>query len=127
MRSSSGFASLSRSRRCWSRVLLLAGLLVVFGMAQGLAQAPAAEIPQAQAAMAGPAPATGEAAAFLATLSAVPAGDQAPAPEFLQTSTGCTSDAQCAPDKLCCRDCGFFGCTHKGCLTPMNGHCPAIP
>src|SRR3954470_6379549 len=117
-----------QSRRCWSRVLLLAVLLVVFGMAQGLAQAPVAEIPQAQAATAGPAPATGEVSAFLATLSVVPAGEQAPAPEFLQSgTTSCRSDYQCLPDKLCCRACGTFDCTRKACLTPVNGHCPAIP
>src|SRR4029077_12183946 len=52
-------------------------------------------------------------AEFLASLSvaapaqpsaapASPAPTQAPAPEFLQTSTGCTSDAQCPAGKLCC-------------------------
>jgi hypothetical protein len=74
---------------------------------------------------------------FLASLSVAPASSapaqpsvapaQPPAPEFLQTSTGCTSDAQCPAGKLCCRDCGFFGCTHKGCLTPFHGGCPPIP
>jgi hypothetical protein len=78
-------------------------------------------------------------AEFLASLSAAPAPaqpsvapagpapTQPPAPEFLQTSTGCTSDDQCPAGKLCCRDCGFFGCTHKGCLTPFHGGCPPIP
>ena len=67
---------------------------------------------------------------FLASLSIAPASPapaQPPAPEFRQSSTGCTSDAQCPPDKLCCRDCGFFGCTHKSCLTPFHGKCPLIP
>lgn len=68
---------------------------------------------------------------FLASLSVAanpaPAPAQPPAPEFLQTSTGCTSDDQCPAGKLCCRDCGYFGCTHKGCLTPFHGSCPLIP
>ena len=66
-------------------------------------------------------------AEFLASLSVAAAPAQPPAPEFLQTGTGCTSDAQCPAGKLCCRDCGFFGCTHKGCLTPFHGGCPPIP
>ena len=74
-------------------------------------------------------------AEFLASLSvAAPSASAQPAPaqpldpEFMQTSgTGCTSDAQCPTGKLCCRDCGFFGCTHKGCLTPFHGGCPLIP
>jgi hypothetical protein len=80
----------------------------------------------AQAVAVTPAPATAETAQFLASLA--PANGLTPAPSFLQTTAnGCTSDAQCLPDKLCCRDCGFFGCTHKGCLTPINGKCPLVP
>jgi hypothetical protein len=96
---------------------------VIFGLAPCLAQpAPAAANPQV--------PTVTD---FLATLSAGgPSGPGAaevvpPAPVFLQTSTGCTSDSQCPPDKLCCLACAFPGCTHKACLTPMDGHCPLIP
>ncbi|HEX4964805.1 MAG TPA: hypothetical protein VF173_28590 [Thermoanaerobaculia bacterium] len=121
MRPLPAFVPQPRSFRCWSRVLLLGVLLMVLGVAAGMAQVPAAEIPQAHA------PATGEVGEFLATLAPAPAGDQAPAPEFLQTSVNCTSDAQCPPDKLCCKACAFPGCTLMRCLTPMNGHCPLIP
>jgi hypothetical protein len=126
MRYVSAFAPQSRSRHGWSRVLLLAALCAILGIAQGLAQAPVAASPQAPAASA-----PSDVADFLATLSA-PSGSQGaadlpPAPDFLQTSTGCTSDAQCPTGKLCCRDCAFPECTHKSCLTPMNGHCPLIP
>ncbi len=110
----------------WSRILLLVAICAILGVAQGLAQAPVAASPQAPAVSA-----PSEVADFLATLS-VPSDSQGtadltPAPEFLQTSTDCTSDAQCPPGKLCCRACAFPGCTHKACLTPMNGHCPLIP
>jgi len=112
----------------WSRILLLAALCAILGIGQALAQAPVAESPQAPTASA-----PMEVADFLATLSA-PSGSQGgaadlmpPAPEFRQSSTRCTSDSQCPPDKLCCRACAFPGCTLKACLTPMNGHCPLIP
>jgi hypothetical protein len=52
---------------------------------------------------------------------------QTPAPEPRQSGTSCTKDSDCPPGKLCCRACAFPGCTHKACLTPMNGHCPPIP
>jgi hypothetical protein len=128
MRYVSAFAPQSRSRHGWSRILLLAALCAVLGIAQGLAQAPVAESPQAPTVSAPPA-----VAEFLATLSA-PSGSQGgaadllpPAPEFLQSSTSCTSDYQCPPGKLCCRACAFPGCTLKACLTAMDGHCPLIP
>lgn len=42
-------------------------------------------------------------------------------------SASCTTNAQCPPGKLCCRACGFIGCTAMACLTPLHGRCPAIP
>ena len=118
--------TLQPSSRRWQLPLLLASLVVILGLAPSLAQpAPAAANPQV--------PTVTD---FLATLSAgsavSPSGPGAaelvpPAPVFLQTSTGCTSDSQCPPDKLCCLACAFPGCTHKACLTPMDGHCPLIP
>jgi hypothetical protein len=98
--------------RRWTCILLLAALCATPAVAQ---TAPTTS-----------APVRVETANFLASLA--PANDLTPAPSFLQTTAnGCTSDAQCLPDKLCCRDCGFFGCTHKGCLTPINSKCPLIP
>ncbi|HEX4963554.1 MAG TPA: hypothetical protein VF173_22180 [Thermoanaerobaculia bacterium] len=125
----------SPSRR-WSFVLLLAALCAILGITQGLAQtaqpAPAGNPQAPTATLHGT-----EVTDFLATLSANSAGSQSgsgaagllpPAPELRQTTAnGCTSDYQCLPDKLCCRACGFFGCTLKACLTPVDGHCPAIP
>lgn len=130
MRYVSAFAPQSRSRHGWSRVLLLAALFAVLGIAQGLAQAPVAENSQAPTAATASAPT--EVADFLATLS-TPSGQSGaadllpPSPEFRQSSTRCTSDYQCPPGKLCCRACAFPGCTLKACLTPMDGHCPLIP
>jgi len=115
--------TLQPSSRRWHLTLLLAALVVILGLAPGMAQpAPAAANPQV--------PTVTD---FLATLSASSVGSPGaaeltpPAPVFLQTSTGCTSDSQCPPGKLCCRACAFPGCTLKECLTPMNGHCPLIP
>ena len=118
--------NVNRKSTGWPRILLLVVLCAMLGIAQGLAQAPVVENPQAPAVSA-----PSGVADFLATLSA-PSGSQSaadlpPAPDFLQASTGCTSDYQCLPDKLCCRACAFPGCTLKACLTPMNGHCPLIP
>jgi hypothetical protein len=128
MRYVSAFAPQSRSRHGWSRILLLAALCALLGIAQGLAQAPVAENPQAPAASA-----PTEVAEFLATLS-TPSGSPSgaadllpPSPEFRQSSTGCTSDSQCPRGKMCCRACAFPGCTLMACLTPMDGHCPLIP
>src|SRR4051812_11356889 len=99
--------------RRWTCILLLAALCAIPAVAQ---TAPTTS----------PAPVSAETANFLASLA--PANDLTPAPSFLQTTAnGCTSDAQCPTGTLCCRDCGFFGCTHKGCLTPINGKCPLIP
>jgi hypothetical protein len=134
MRHSSGFAPLY-PLRLRSRVLLLAALCAVFAVVQCMAQAPVAAsqppavtLPDAPVTATSTAPATD--AELLATLSAGSSGSAgllSPAPQFLQSSTGCTNDYQCLPDKLCCRACAFPGCTAKACLTPMNGHCPLIP
>ena len=110
----------------WSRILLLVALCAVLGVAQGLAQAPAVENPQAPTVSA-----PSDVAEFLATLS-VPSGSQGaadlpPAPDFLQSTTPCIDDSQCPSGKLCCRACAFPGCTLKTCMRPMNGHCPLIP
>ena len=101
-------------------VLLLAALLASLVVAPCLAQPPAAAST----------PAAAPDASFVASLLGAPAGLDAGLPPpvlFLQSSTGCTSNSQCPPDKLCCRACAFPGCTLKACLTPMNGHCPLIP
>jgi hypothetical protein len=115
---------LQPSSRRWQPILLLAVLFTVLGIAPGAAQtAPAVEAPQPPTATLQGTTAV-DVADFLATLSS---NSLPPAPEFLQTGTGCTSDNQCPPGKLCCRDCAIPGCTHKACLTPLDGHCPAIP
>jgi hypothetical protein len=116
------------SARRWTCILLLAALCAIPAAAQGVTPTPAAAVsPQAVTATA-PAPVSAETAEFLASLSAAPAVPQAPSPVFLQTTNpGCTSDSQCPTGTLCCRDCGYFGCTHKGCLQPLNGQCPAVP
>ncbi len=107
--------------RHWPRVLLIAVLCAALGAVQGMALAPSAVLASPAAALA-TAPAAG-AAAFLATLSV----DGAGLPPALAATDSCTSNAQCLPDKLCCRACGYVGCTLKACLTPRNGHCPLIP
>ncbi len=101
------------SPRCFS-ILLLAALMAALALPCFAAGAPSAPAPAADA-------------TFVASLAAPAAPALQPAPIFLQTSTDCTSNAQCPPGTLCCRACGFPGCTHKACLTPMNGHCPFIP
>ncbi|HEY0514564.1 MAG TPA: hypothetical protein VGH73_21865 [Thermoanaerobaculia bacterium] len=117
-----GFVPQHPARR-WSYILLLAAFCAIPVAAQGAAPAPAVG-PQATAVTA-----TVQAPAdFLASLSVPPTTGVPPAPGFLQTTgSSCTSDAQCPYGKLCCRDCGYFGCTHMACLTAVNGHCPAIP
>jgi len=118
MRHASAFAASLSSPR-WLKILPLAALLAVLGAAQCLAQAPAAVATPATAVHA-VAPAPVPAGDFLGALAAEPA-------DFLAASSSCTNNAQCPPGKLCCRACGFFGCTAMACLTPMNGHCPLIP
>ena len=111
------------SVRRWSCILLLAALCAIPAAAQGVPSASPATVHPQTVAVA-PAPVTAETAEFLASLAA-PAAGLTPSPEFLQTGAVCPSP--CPAGTLCCRDCGFFGCTHVACLTPVNGHCPAIP
>ncbi len=107
----------------WTCILLLAALCAIPAVAQGVPSAsPATVSPQAGAVT--PAPVTAETAEFLASLAA-PATGLTPSPEFLQTGAVCPSP--CPAGTLCCRDCGYFGCTQVACLTPIDGHCPAIP
>jgi hypothetical protein len=112
--------------RHWPRVLLIAVLCAALGAVQGMALTPAAAAGPQAALQAAPA------AAFLATLAADAAvasvaANTAGLPPALAATGSCTSDSQCLPDKLCCRACGYVGCTLKACLTPRNGHCPLIP
>lgn len=107
----------------WTCILLLAVLCAIPAAAQGVPSAsPATVSPQAVAVT--PAPVTTETAEFLASLAA-PATGLTPSPQFLQTGAVCPSP--CPAGTLCCRDCGYFGCTQVACLTPVDGHCPAIP
>lgn len=121
-----GFAQQSQSRR-WLSVLLLVVVCALLGVTQGRAQEPAqAPAPDETS----EAPAAAPAVAAVATPSAVDFCAVQAAPKSADlpaTSSSCTSDSQCLPDKLCCRACGYFGCTLMACLTPMNGHCPFIP
>jgi hypothetical protein len=114
------------SARRWTCILLLAALCAIPAAAQGVTTTPATVSPQAITATA-PTPVSAETAEFLASLAVAPTTAQPPSPVFLQTTPGCTSDSQCPTGTLCCRDCGYFGCTHKGCLQPINGKCPLIP
>ena len=102
--------------------LLLATLALLLAALTGLA---------APAAPAHPAPSTPSAdtAAFLASLATAPASatQAQPATTPVSSHSGCTSDAQCPTGQLCCRACGFFGCTATACFAPMNGHCPLFP
>src|ERR1700709_18284 len=108
--------------RRWTCILLLAALCAIPAAAQGVTSpAPATVSPQTVAVT--PAPVSAATAEFLASLA--PATGLTPSPEFLQTGTTCPNP--CPPGTLCCRDCGYFGCTHMACLTTVNGHCPAIP
>jgi hypothetical protein len=106
----------------WSTVLLLVLLCAVLGIAPCIAQAPAAASVHAPAATA-----TAPDAGFLASLRSDPGSAELPPAVFLQSGTSCVRDSDCPPGKLCCRACAYPGCTHKACLTPMNGHCPLIP
>ncbi len=108
----SGFVPQHSARR-WSWLLLLVVFLAVPFAAHGVPPAAASVSPHATAV-----PTTAD---FLASLAVTPA------PELRQTAGTCTSNDQCPAGKLCCRDCGYFGCTHMACLTPVNGECPAIP
>lgn len=120
---------LQPSSRRWQPILLLAALFMVLGIAPGVAQtAPAIEAPQAPTVTLHGTTAV-DVTDFLATLSQGGSGAAGllPAPQFLQTSTNCTDNSQCPPDKLCCKACAFPGCTLMRCLTPMDGHCPLIP
>lgn len=90
-------------RQCL-RLLLLTSLCALFAVAAGWAQ-----IPQAPAAP----QAVPTVAQFLATLSAAPGevpGASLLPPNPKLTSTTCTSDADCAPNELCCYPCGVPDC-----------------
>jgi hypothetical protein len=107
----------------WLNVLLLMSLLAVLGTAQCLAQqAPTPAMSPATPSHAAPAvdrAAGPSAAGFIASLSLVGSG----AIEL----TSCTDNSQCTPPQLCCRACGFVGCTAMACLNPFHGRCPPIP
>jgi hypothetical protein len=101
------------------RPFLLAALCMLFIVAVGNAQAPAAT-PQ-------DVPAT--TAEFLATLadgqSDAPEIDGLlPAPKFL--STVCTSDAQCPTGQKCCYPCGIPDCEFV-CMQVVRNRCPFFP
>lgn len=121
-----GFALQSQSRR-WLSVLLLVVVCALLGVAPGMAQEPAQAPASAETTQA---PVEAPAVVAVATVSAVDFCAVQAAPKSTEvpaTASSCTSDSQCLPDKLCCRACGYFGCTLMACLTPMNGHCPFIP
>jgi hypothetical protein len=116
--------NLSVSKR-WTCILLLAALCAIPAAAQGVTATPVAAVSPQTVATAAPAPVSAETAEFLASLAPAPATGLTPSPEFLQTGAVCPSP--CPAGTLCCRDCGYFGCTQVACLTPIDGHCPAIP
>jgi hypothetical protein len=121
-----GFAPQPQSRH-WLRVLLLVVICALLGVAQGMAQEPARTPASAETSQA---PAAAPAVAAVGTASAVDFCAVQAAPKSIElsaTASSCTDSSQCLPDKLCCRACGYFGCTLMACLTPMNGHCPFIP
>jgi hypothetical protein len=87
------------------RILLLMALCALFAVAAGLAQTPqqAAAAPQGVPTV----------AEFLSTLSATPGevpGASLLPPNPKLASTTCTSDADCAPNELCCYPCGVPDC-----------------
>jgi hypothetical protein len=101
------------------RPLLLAALCMLFTVAAGNAQAPAAT-PQVV-------PAT--TAEFLATLAdgqsdAPEIEDLLPAPKFL--STVCSDDSQCPTGQKCCYPCGIPDCEFV-CMEVVRNRCPLIP
>ncbi len=100
----------SSSRRL--SVLLLAALIAALALPCFAAATPSAPAPDAS---------------FVASLAAPAAPTPPPAPTFLQAGSGCTSNAQCPTGELCCRACGYFGCTQTACFPPMHGHCPLFP
>ncbi len=112
------------SARRWTCILLLAALCAIPAAAQGVTPTPATAVSPQTVATAAPAPVSAKTAEFLASLAA-PATGLTPSPEFLQTGAVCPNP--CPAGTLCCRDCGYFGCTQVACLTPIDGHCPAIP
>lgn len=99
------------------RILILAALVTLSAVAPSLAGTLAAPSPAAPQV----APAAA-AADFLASLQ--PTG-----PKGLGAilDSGCSSNADCPKNQLCCLACGYDGCDTKACFAPVNGHCPLFP
>jgi hypothetical protein len=96
------------------RILLLAALVALFAVMPTFAGTAAPSAPAAPQITPSPA-----AASFLASLQ--PTGPKGLGAIF---DSGCSSNADCPKNQLCCFACGFDGCETKACFAPVNGHCP---
>src|SRR4051794_7303375 len=97
-----------------SRILVLAALFALLAVVPSFAGTSAPAGPAAP--QVSPAPAVAD---FLGSLAT--SGPGALGAIF---DTGCTSNANCPKNQICCLACGFDGCETRACFTPVNGHCP---
>lgn len=110
--------------RCLPVLLLAAAMTLAVGAA---AQTPAADGAAARTSPACASPAAAELLASLAAGQGDAGTAELPAPGLPFLAAGCTSSSQCPTGKLCCSLCGTECGGSRGCVTPINGHCPLYP